>query len=371
MTKDLTFVSTYSGCGGLDLGFCEAGFEPVWANDIDPDAVATYNSFSALTSNGHRAVAGDIRSQDIPRRGAAKLVVGGPPCQGFSVAGRMDPNDPRSKHVWDFMGVVRRIQPEAFVMENVKALAINRRWSDLRNALVREASNMGYETRLFLLDSSHFGVPQARERMFLMGVRGGNKVSIRPVTEDQPPSVRHALGMLPPFGQDGNDSICSAKITPAKKPVMRKSPFAGMLFNGQGRPLDLDRPALTLPASMGGNRTPIVDQYQIDHGGESWVVGYHAHLAAGGEPVQEVPKRLRRITVEEAAALQTFPKEASWSGSQSAQYRQIGNAVPPRLAFHVAEAVKRALQDEAVVLRMPPATDSVRDLTPDLAAAAN
>lgn len=121
-----------------------------------------------------------------------------------------------------------------------------------------------------------------------------------------------------------------------------------MLFNGQGRPLDLDRPAPTLPASMGGNRTPIIDQQQLIKGGESWVVDYHAHLMAGGTPHRSIPERLRRLSVEESTALQTFPKGMHWAGKQSSQYRQIGNAVPPLLAFHVAAALRRSLNGELV-----------------------
>jgi DNA (cytosine-5)-methyltransferase 1 len=94
---------------------------------------------------------------------------------------------------------------------------------------------------------------------------------------------------------------------------------------------------------MGGNRTPIVDQDQYEYGGESWVVSYHAHLRSGGDPFDEVPDRLRRLTVEEAAELQTFPIGMYWAGLPSAQFRQIGNAVPPRLAYHVACSVLNAI----------------------------
>jgi DNA (cytosine-5)-methyltransferase 1 len=107
--------------------------------------------------------------------------------------------------------------------------------------------------------------------------------------------------------------------------------------------MDLDRPAPTLPASMGGNKTPIIDQHQLDSGAEPWVVEYHAHLWRGGEPWKQAPPRLRRITVEEAAAIQTFPAGMTWAGSQSARYRQIGNAVPPELAYRVALALRESL----------------------------
>lgn len=343
-----TFVSLYSGCGGLDLGFVSAGFRPVWANDIDPDAVATYNSIPDLTRLGHRAICGDIRVQSLPAAGTADLVIGGPPCQGFSVAGRMDPNDPRSRHVWDFLGVVKRVQPRAFVMENVKNLAVNARWAGLRAAITGAAERLGYTVTLLLLNASHFGVPQARERMFFVGLASG-RGAVRPIptSAHQPPTVRNALLVLPPWGSPGNDSMCTARVTLARNPVLRRSPYAGMLFNGQGRPLALDRPALTLPASMGGNRTPIVDQEELTAGADPWVKRYHAYLMRGGAPFERAPERLRRLTVQEAAAIQTFPNDVSWAGPQSAQYRQIGNAVPPRLAEAVARAVGAALDGPA------------------------
>lgn len=335
-----TFVSTFTGAGGMDIGFAMAGFEPAWANDIDPAAVSTYNRLFP----GHVARQGDLRSQELPGRGSADLVIGGPPCQGFSVAGKMDPNDPRSRHVWDFLGVVARIRPRAFVMENVKALAVNRRWTSIRHGLITESEALGYRTQLLLLNASHFGVPQARERMFLIGMLDGDPVEPRPITAGSPPTVRQALATLSPYGQAGNDTKCNAVITTARQPVLRRSPYAGMLFNGQGRPLDPERPATTLPASMGGNRTPIIDQSLLEGATEeSWVVRYHAHLWAGGKPWDEVPPQLRRLTVEECAALQTFPTGMHWSGGQNAAYRQIGNAVPPILAMQVALAIRKSL----------------------------
>jgi len=279
----------------------------------------------------------------LPMTGSADLVIGGPPCQGFSVAGKMDPNDARSSHVFHFMDVVARVQPRAFVMENVKALYWNRRWDLIRGRLRARADDLGYRSALVLCNAAHYGVPQARERMLFIGVRDSDLVTLEPTTADRPPTLRMALDQLPRYGEPGNDSICRAKVTPAKEPIMRRSPFAGMMFNGAGRPMDLDSPAPTLPASMGGNKTPIVDQDQIDSGAKPWILDYHARLWNGGKPLQSVPKRLRRITVEEAAAIQTFPLGLEWRGPQSAQFRQIGNAVPPRLALAAAEAVKRSL----------------------------
>lgn len=347
-----TFVSLYSGAGGLDLGFCEAGYRPVSANDSDAAAAETYSAsykrivdrLPHLRNHDHACVVADVNDHLLGlSAGIADLVIGGPPCQGFSVAGKMDPSDPRSRHVWRFFDAIERVEPLAFVMENVKALAVNRRWSDLLTCLRRRAKELGYETHVLLLNAADYGVPQARERMFLVGVpRGTTFTTPPPTTADRQPTLRSALAALPPWGSPGNDVLCTAKVTPARQPVMRRSPFAGMLFNGAGRPMRLDAPAPTLPASMGGNRTPIVDQQHLDGIDDCWVTRYHAHLAAGGAPYTSLPDRLRRLTVQEAAAIQGFPEDMEWRGTQSAIYRQIGNAVPPKLARAVAAALRDA-----------------------------
>lgn len=333
-------VSLFSGCGGLDIGFNMAGFNPIWANDIDKNATTTYQE---LFPN-HTVTTGDLLSQKLPSIKDLDLVIGGPPCQGFSIAGKMDPNDPRSKHVWNFMGVVDKLSPRGFVMENVKSLAVNSRWSGLMISLIEQAKKMGYNTTLIMLNASHFGVPQSRERMFLIGLKDLTLTLPEPITRDSPKTLRSALQNLPKFGDIGNNSVCTAKITAAKNPILRKSPYAGMLFNGQGRPMNLDMPAMTLPASMGGNRTPIVDQHEIENPlVKSWIHEYHAHLMNGGSPNSSIPSSLRRITVEEAAAIQTFPPDMKFYGTQTTKFRQIGNAVPPLLAYHVALAIKNSL----------------------------
>lgn len=345
------FVSLYTGAGGLDLGFIAAGFEPAFANDINADAIKTYSAAIAMIEErlgkafDHNIITGDVRQiEELPTRGCAEIVIGGPPCQGFSVAGKMDPNDPRSRHVFDFLAMVKRIEPQAFVMENVKALAKNRRWSGTIADIRNQAEKIGYKTYLDVLNSADYGVPQTRERMFLVGLRNKTAEYRYPApTVTKHIAVTEALHSLPTLGSPGNNQTCKAKITPAKEPILRQSPFAGMLFNGQGRPMDMGKPAPTLPASMGGNRTPIVDQETLDTGSKQWVEMYHRHLVEGGGVAQSAPSRLRRITVQEAATIQSFPKDMPWRGSQSSQYRQIGNAVPPKMSYAIATSVASAL----------------------------
>ena len=112
-------ISLYSGAGGLDIGFRKAGFEMIWANDFNKNA---YESYAKNVGNHIRC--GDINNylDEIKEIKDIDIVIGGPPCQGFSVAGKMDRNNPRSKHVWTFTDVIEMLNPKAFAMENVKAL---------------------------------------------------------------------------------------------------------------------------------------------------------------------------------------------------------------------------------------------------------
>ncbi len=330
-----TVLSLFSGAGGLDLGFLQAGFRVVQALDLMPDACATYRR-----NIGEHVRCGSVREANASTLPACAVAIGGPPCQGYSVAGHMGPDDPRSALTWEFVRVVREVRPLAFVMENVKALAVLARWQPVRARLLAELSEGGYAVRMHVLNARDFGVPQGRERVFFVGTR----LPLAPVediapTTSTPVTAGDVLRCLPPPGKAPNLGTCAARVVPARAPVLRRSPYAGMLFNGQGRPIDLSSTVNTLPASMGGNRTPIVDEAELRDGEPPWVVAYHARLCQGLPSLSEAPPRLRRLTVTEAALLQTFPLGFAFAGRQSSQYAQIGNAVPPLLARCVAEAL--------------------------------
>jgi DNA (cytosine-5)-methyltransferase 1 len=234
------------------------------------------------------------------------------------------------------------------VLENVKALAVLSRWGPVRARLLSVLGGLGYTVGMHLLDARAYGVPQARQRVFFIGT-AADLPAVRgvPPTVDRPPTAGEVLRGLPRPGVAPNLGVCRAKVVPAKKPVLRRSPFAGMLFNGQGRPIDLRSAANTLPASMGGNRTPIVDEAELRDGRPSWVAKYHARLLRGLPPLGSAPNRLRRLTVTEAALLQTFPAAFRFEGRQSSQYAQIGNAVPPLLAEAVARQLLLSLRGTA------------------------
>lgn len=345
-------VSLYSGAGGLDIGFKRAGFDIIWANDFDKNACASY-----AKNIGDHIRCGDINQyfDELSQLENVDLVIGGPPCQGFSVAGKMDPNDPRSEHVWTFTKIVDKLNPKAFVMENVKALGQLQKWEPLRIELLKTFRDLGYSVNFVVLNATEFDVPQARERVFFIGFKNNSKLipDLQKMLEPfkkKAPTVRQALSVLDKAGTGNNKSVCKAKITLTPNPVMRKSPFAGMLFNGLGRPVKIDGYCATLPASMGGNKTPIIDEEELYDNSESWVQNYHSNLMKGANPMdyQEAPSRLRRLTVEEAALLQTFPIDYQFCGSQSSKFKQIGNAVPCNLGYKVARMVMDCLINEEI-----------------------
>ena len=347
-------ISLFSGAGGLDIGAIYAGAQIIWANDMKKEACESY----ALNIGDH-IHQGDINSfiPALAEYNGIDLVIGGPPCQGFSVAGKMDENDERSKLIWSYAKVIESVNPKAFIMENVKALAVLDRWASVRNALLQKFIDLGYSVNFVVLNASDFDVPQARERVFFIGFKNGSISS--PDLESmlnpykiKAKTVRQALSVLDRAGEGNNSSVCNARITLTPQPVLRKSAYAGMLFNGLGRPLKLDGYSATLPASMGGNKTPIIDENALYEGATPWVEDYRDRVEKDPSiaKTEMVPAYLRRMTVDEARVIQTFPLDYKFCGSQSAQYTQIGNAVPCNLSKAVCSMVIDVLKGNAPII---------------------
>ena len=350
-TQRFRAVSLFSGAGGLDVGFRDAGADIVWANDINKDASKTY-----MANFGDHIRCGPLETfkNELDSISDIDLVFGGPPCQGFSVAGKMNPHDPRSQLIWEFMDVVKKVAPKAFIMENVKALGVLSKWETVRKSLLNDLRKLGYSTNYVVLNASDYDVPQARERVFFIGFKGDSR--LLPDLEEmlipykhKSKTVKEALAVLDKAGEGNNSATCKAKITLAASPVLRKSPYAGMIFNGLGRPIKIDGYCSTLPASMGGNKTPIIDEEELYNSKKSWVVEYHQELWQRKivPEFRDAPSFLRRLTVAEAALIQTFPLDFKFAGSQSSVYTQIGNAVPCNLGKAVAKMVMDILSGEA------------------------
>ncbi len=350
MSKPLTAISLFTGAGGMDVGFERAGVNIVFANELMKEAAETYRANRTVDVMVNANIL-DILSIFDAYKGT-DIVFGGPPCQGFSVAGKMDPQDTRSNLIFTFLDVVKRVKPKAFVMENVKALATLKKWETVRQKYLKEAEELGYICYPFVLNATHYGVSQKRERVFFIGIKNNyyfDKEQMQKLIELQKESaltIRELLKPLGPAGTEHNPNTCTAKITFTTHPVMRKSPYSGMYFNGQGRPIDIDGYSNTLPASMGGNKTPFVDDdYLYGSASENWVVQYHKGLLNGTiQPeFKQAPPRLRRISINEAKRIQSFPDSYVFCGNKGKIYTQIGNAVPCKLAEVIANAIVKYL----------------------------
>jgi DNA (cytosine-5)-methyltransferase 1 len=318
-------VDLFAGAGGLSLGLKMAGWETIAASDFDAAACATYRR----NFPGVQMLEGDVRSVDWSAfRGQVELVAGGPPCQPFSVAGNQRASNDARDMIPEFIRAVREMQPPLFLMENVGGLVASRNFAYF-DAKLQELRDLNYSVRYSVLNSAHFGVPQERLRVIVIGSRMQDPTFPVPTHgTSQCPFVpaRDAIYNSPV------DEPNAAIVTYAKTPVIRPSPWAGMLVNGGGRPIDLDSPSQTIPASAGGNRTHIVDQQGV-------LLEYHSYLLSGGTPREGIVPGVRRLTVRESASLQSFPHSFYFEGKKSAQYRQVGNAVPPLLGKAVGTSL--------------------------------
>jgi len=339
MNKKIKAIDLFSGAGGLSSGLRMAGINVIGSVEIDPDAVNTYKSnFPDATVH-----ATDVQDIDFSQYKGIDLIVGGPPCQPFSVAGKqLAENDPRDM-VPQFIRAVREARPRAFMMENVAGL-MNKRHKYYSDKAACDLEDLGYNVTVKVLSAYDYGVAQRRQRVFFVGLEKGYfhypEPTHGPGCKYPHLTAREALHNVP------EDEPNRAKVTYAKRPVLRPSPFAGMMVNGQGRPINLDGPCHTIPATAGGNRTHIYDP-------EGILVEYHQHLMNGGNPRHGQVEGVRRLTVRESARIQSFPDEFNFIGKRSAKYRLIGNAVPPLLAKAIATSIISALESASKVHKFP------------------
>jgi len=343
-------ISLFTGAGGMDVGFEWAGAKVLLANEIDSKAAATYKANHSDT----RMIVDDINNiwGELGQYRNVDIVFGGPPCQGFSVIGKMNPDDERSQLIWSFLHAVEIVQPRAFVMENVKALATINKWAGVKAAFIKKANEIGYFCVPFIINAADYGTPQKRERVFFIGIKGERDFTdamqnLIAAQRRKAPVIRELFKDLGPAGTDKNPKTCNAKITYAVSPVMRRIPYDCLMFNGIGRPIDPDGYSRTITASMGGNMTLIVDEdYLQDPTADNWIQDYYNKLVSGEivPKFEEAPPRLRRLTINETRRLQTFPDDYQFCGAKTNVYKQIGNAVPCEMAKTVANAVIKYIE---------------------------
>lgn len=297
-------VSLFSGAGGLDLGFRLAGHQVVWANDLFEDAVCTYR----LNQGDHIVLQNiyDVPSEAIPD---ADIIIGGFPCQGFSVAntGRHE-DDERNKLYLEMIRVIHDKRPRYFLAENVKGILSLAKGQVFQNIL-GDFRSLGYDVQYRLLNAADYGVPQKRYRVIIVGVRTDlhQQYAYPDPTHAEHPTMfcRKWVSVAEAFAEIPDPD--TPNMLPNHVYSRYKLNFNGYLGH---RPIDPDAPAPTVTA-RGDNR--------------------------GGVVILPHPNGQRRMTCRELATIQSFPLDYKFVGGISSVCRQIGNAVPPRLARAVAE----------------------------------
>jgi len=304
----LKVVSLFAGAGGMDLGFINADHDIIWANDNYADAIETYKM-----NIGEHIVCEDIKKIPSEKIPDCDIIIGGFPCQGFSVANpKRSTKDSRNKLYLEMLRIVKEKQPKFFLAENVKGI-LSLAKGKAMNLIVSDFQEAGYKVKYCQLNAADYGVPQKRERVFILGTRKDVTVSIEfppPPTHAEPGSKR--LDGLKPWVSIGE--VLQGIPEPADAPDLPNhtcSKYKLRFNNYLGhRYVEPTKPAPTITA-RGDMR--------------------------GGVVIIHHPSNQRRMTARELASVQSFPLDFVFSGSRTSAYRQIANAVPPLLAFNIAK----------------------------------
>lgn len=322
----MKLIDLFSGAGGLSLGLKRAGYDVQACVEINRDAMNTY----ALHEPDAIHYNQDVKTISFEQfRGKIDVVSGGPPCQPFSVGGlRKASNDSRDM-LPEFVRCLQEVRPDAFIMENVPGLMLKntRPYFDW---VLAQLSAAGYLLNWAVLNAADYGIPQKRRRLFILGSR---RVQLRfPAPTHGPGTAREHIGTLDVLGPNPIGDAPNCPVKYARAPDLRPSPYAGHVYNGGGRPINPIGPCHTIIAASGGYKTHWIDTLGV-------APEYHAHLKNGGKPRDGEVPGARRLSVEECAMIQTFPRDMVFSGARSSQYKQVGDAVPPDLAFVVGRSV--------------------------------
>lgn len=300
--KDLglgVVLDLFAGCGGLALGFEAVGFKTIGFEN-DEDCCKTYAE--NLHGECHQVFL--TPEYSFP---PARIVIGGPPCQPFSVGGSQRGLEDSRDGFPVFISAVEQAKPEIFLFENVRGLLYRNKW--YLEQIVEKLERLGYIVDVHLINAVHHLVPQNRERVIVVGHKGGFQF---PKNEHTKVTAGIALGEMA-FEIPEN----SKYLTPAQDGYVARYELASKCITP--RDLHLDRPARTLTCRNLAGATGDMQRLKLSNG------------------------LRRRLRVREAGRLQSFPDWYEFKGSESSQFKQIGNAVPPMLAYALAKAVEKYL----------------------------
>lgn len=370
----MRIVDLFAGCGGFSQGFKCAGFESVLALEIDEWASET---FSANHSEV-QVITGDVRDVVVSGLGLPEIdgVIGGPPCQGFSLSGNRDPKDPRNSLFMEFVRFVRELQPRFFVMENVLGLLSmkTREHRPVVEIIAEEFSKSGYRLMNIVLNAADFGVPQSRQRIFFIGLRSDlpfNVFLLNPMNANlarTQVNLWDAISDLPNLrAGEGTEQQCYG-VAPQNAYQMLMRASSNAIYNHVSMRHTERIIGRFKQISYGQSVKDVsVEHSQRKRGDASKVSGkvfsqnnmrpYPDRpcptVAASFQSNFIHPYLHRNFTAREGARIQSFPDSYIFKGKRTtmswekhlSQYQQIGNAVPPLLAQAIATTIKQYLHN--------------------------
>ena len=335
-------IDSFCGAGGLALGLQRAGFNILLSFDIDSKCIETINKntqhfqHSAVTADIADMLNGNILEKCAIKRGELFLLAGGPPCQGFSVQRRGSDQDERNDLVLKYGQLINELYPCYFVMVNVSGLA-GKRGKTILQQLIEDVEAIGYTVHIQLLDAQDYGVPQRRKRYINIGERKDLGVHYEyPKATGEHKTVRDAIGNLPAPPADGKDhpDISLHRRDRLSPTNLRRIQAIG---EGQGRddlPEDLLADCHKIDSSIIGFRN-VYGRMAWDDVAPTITARFDSFTRGKfGHPEQD-----RTISLREGALLQTFPEDFMFTGNKVDIARQIGNAVPPRMAEEIGRSI--------------------------------
>ena len=342
-------LDLFCGCGGLSLGFEKAGFEVALALDVWNDAIKTYNK-NHSNSVGICKDVHELENEFLKKFSEEENIVGvigGPPCQGYSTVGTRDVNDPRNHLYLEYCRIVEVINPQFFVIENVKGLlTLNK--GMFKEDIIERFSRLGYNISFKVLNAADYGVPQNRQRVFFVGIK--EDVFEFPQEKNLKVSTLEALSDLPYL--DNRKEYLSVysysdkgKLTEYQK-LMRKDSL--MIYNHNETKHTEQTKNIISMIKDGGKISDLPEEYwgvrKYNKAFQRMNSKEPSHTIDTGHRNYFHYKENRVPSVRECARIQSFPDNFIFYGSKTSQYKQVGNAVPPLLAEHIALQIKKYLK---------------------------
>ena len=343
--ESLNCIDLFCGCGGLSLGFEKAGINVLLGLDAWQDAITTFN-YNHKNSKGICADLSKLNPKDIESELGGKtvdIIIGGPPCQGFSVAGKRIVDDERNKLYKNFVRFVEYFKPKAFMMENVpNILSIG--GGIVRDSIVKDFSDLGYRVVYQVLMASNYGTPQNRKRAVFVGFKNGAEFDFPKKSIKDFTTAFDALSDLPENSlTDGSDYPIQANCDYQK--LMRKN--SNKVYNHEITEHNEKTKKIIALVPDGGNYKdlpPELQQTRKVHIAWTRLNSQKPSFTIDTGHRHHFHYKWNRIpTVRESARIQSFPDDFIFLGSKTSQYKQVGNAVPPLMAEAIAKKIKELL----------------------------